>query len=310
MSPSASPTRPRASAALAASALLSNSAAMRASSSAAARARSRSPAATSISTCASSRGARRSSVFGGSSLDGTFSGMLERVADGLRSQGDVAPGQVHQGEAGLRVPPDLVRRAEGLLRALDVSPAQPDAAKLGQRPPELPAQVGAQLLAGQEGFLLRLAAGPAQPEDLGAVDAAAAVDAPDGLPVAPPLHRLRPLLGQVVLREPLERAHQLAVDDPRREGIELAGDGGHGGFVEEPEALLDLALQDEAAGLGHPANGGGRRIAPRADLDGAPGPVPSTLEVARQQPFVVPHHRQPGVDRRLVVALQQPFRRA
>ena len=140
------------------------------------------------------------------------------------------------------------------------------------------------------------------------MDAAAAVDAPDGLPVAPPLHRRRPLLGQVVLRERLQRAHQLAVDDPRGEGIELAGDRGHGRFVEEPQALLDVAVQDEAAGLGHPAHGGSSRIALRADVDGLPGPIPSTLEVAREQPFVIAHHREPGVDRCPVVALQQSFR--
>ena len=130
------------------------------------------------------------------------------------------------------------------------------------------------------------------------------MDAPHGLPVAPALHRRRPLLGQVVLRQPLERADQLAVDQPRREGVELAGDGGHGGLVEQPEALPDLALQDEAAGLGHPADGGGGRVARRADLDGPPGPAPGAREVAREQPLVAPHHRQPGVDRRLLVARQ------
>ena len=70
----ASRTRPSAIAALAASALLSNDAATRASSSAASRAPRRSPAATSISTRAASSGARRRSVFGGRSLDGTVSG--------------------------------------------------------------------------------------------------------------------------------------------------------------------------------------------------------------------------------------------
>ncbi len=247
---------------------------MRESSSAAARAASRFPAAISISTCASRRGARRSSVFGGSSFDGTFPGRLERVSDGRGRQRDVTLGQMHEGEAGLRVPPGLVRGEEGLLRALDVSPPQADAAELGQRPPELAAQVGAQLLAGQERFLLRLGARPAQPEDLGAVDAAASVDAPHGLSLPPALHRLRPLLGQVVLRERLQRAHDLAVDDPGGEGIELAGDRGHARFVEEPEPLRDVAFEDQAAGLGDPADGGRGRRALRADLDGAAGPLP------------------------------------
>src|SRR5215212_9688171 len=110
-------------------------------------------------------------------------GMLQCSLDGLYSQRDLTLGKMHQGEAGLWVPPDLVRREERLFRALNVSPAQPDAAQFGQRPPELSSQVGAKLLARQEGFLLCLKERPAQPEDLGAVDAAASVDAPYGLPV-------------------------------------------------------------------------------------------------------------------------------
>ena len=47
-----------------------------------------------------------------------------------------------------------------------------------------------------ERLCLRLVARPAQPEDLGAVDPAAPVEAPDGVRLAPPLHRLGPLLGQ------------------------------------------------------------------------------------------------------------------
>src|SRR5687768_15746683 len=115
-----------------------------------------------------------------------------------------------------------MRRKECFFRTLDVSPEHTDAPK-----------VGTKLLAGQEGFRLRLEAEPAQPENLGAVDAAAAVDAAYGLAVTPPLHRLGPLFREVVLRERLQCAHELAVDDPRREGIEFAGDGSHAGFVEE-----------------------------------------------------------------------------
>jgi hypothetical protein len=73
-SPSARPTLPPASVALATSALLLNRAATSPSSSAAERARSMLPAATSISTCASRRGARCSSVSGGRSLEGTRRG--------------------------------------------------------------------------------------------------------------------------------------------------------------------------------------------------------------------------------------------
>ena len=216
---------------------------------------------------------------------------------------DVTLGQMHEGEAGLRVPPGLVCGEECRFRALEVAPAQADAAEFGQGPPELAAQVGPKLVAGQKRLLLRLDAGAAQPEDLGAVDTAASVEAADGLSLAPALHGCRPLLGQVVLRERLQRTHELAIDKPGEERVEFAGDHGHGRFVEKPQALGDVAFEDEAACLGDPTHGGSGRIALRTDVDGAPGPLPSALEVARQQPFVVAHHRQPGVDRRLALRL-------
>ena len=134
------------------------------------------------------------------------------------------------------------------------------------------------------------------------------MEAPDRLSPAPPLHGCRPLLGLIILRERLERTHQLAVDKPGEERVEFAGDHGHGRFVEKPQALGDVAGQDDAPCLGDPAHGGSGRIALRTDIDGAPGPLPSALEVARQQPFVVAHHRQPGVDRGLALRLQQAFR--
>ena len=43
----------------------------------------------------------------------------------------------------------------------------------------------------------------------------------------------------------------------------------------------------------------------RARFDGPAGPPPRFLEVARKQPFVVADHRQPGVNRRFVQALQE-----
>ena len=56
---------------------------------------------------------------------------------------------------------------------------------------------------------------PAQPQDLGAMDAAAPMQTPDRVRLAPPLHRVGPLLGDVVLREPLQRADELAIDHAR-----------------------------------------------------------------------------------------------
>jgi hypothetical protein len=83
----------------------------------------------------------------------------------------------------------------------DVSLAQSNAAELRKRPAQLAPQIRAQLLARLEDLLLRVVARAAKPEDLGSMDAAAAVNAPDRLSATPPLHRLRPLLGQVVLSE-------------------------------------------------------------------------------------------------------------
>ena len=106
-----------------------------------------------------------------------------------------------------------MRRQQRLLRARDVSLVQPDPSELVQRP-QLASQIGAQFLAGHERLMFRLVAGPARPEDLGAVDPAAPVEAPDGIGLGPPLHRLGPFLGHVIVRQALQGAYQLAVDDP------------------------------------------------------------------------------------------------
>ena len=77
------------------------------------------------------------------------------------------------------------------------------------------------------------------------MDPATAVEAPDGVGLAPPLHRLGPLLGHVVLGEALQGAHQLAVHDPCRERIELPGDRRHPRLVKQRQSLLDVAVHDE-----------------------------------------------------------------
>ena len=213
-------------------------------------------------------------------------GILERIPDGGGRQRHVPLGQPHQGQAGLWVPSGAVSGEQGLLGAVDVAPAQSDPSKFAQRPAQLPPQVGAQLLAGQQGFLLGLAAGPAQPEDLGAVDATAAVEAADGVGLTPSLHGLGPFLGQVVLGESLQGADELAVDDPGRQRIQLAGSRGHPGFVEEGQPLLDLAGEDEAARLCDPADGRGGRVATRTDVDRPPGPLPRAAHVTGQHPLV------------------------
>jgi hypothetical protein len=196
---------------------------------------------------------------------------------------------------------------QGLLRALDVCPVQADPAELVQRPPELAAQVGTQLLTGHQRLSLGLAAGPAQTEDLRAVDPAAPVHAPDGVRLAPPLHRLGPPLGEVVLGEALQGADQLAVDHPGRERIEVSGDGRDPRLVEQRQTLLDVAVQDEEPGFGHPADGGCRVVSLRTDLDGCTGPLPSAGQVAGQHPFVSADGCQPRVGRSFVLTFEKTF---
>src|SRR5215203_1719644 len=78
----------------------------------------------------------------------------QRITDGPRRLLDMTLGQRHQRQARLRIPTDLVSRPERFLRPVDVSRAQPDAAELRQRPPELSAQIGPKLFAGRQRFAL------------------------------------------------------------------------------------------------------------------------------------------------------------
>jgi hypothetical protein len=132
---------------------------------------------------------------------------------------------------------------------------------------------------------------------------AAPVDAPDRVRPAPPLHHLSPFLGRVVLCESLQGAHELAVDEARREGIELIRDHRHAHLVEQRETLPHVAVQNQEPGLCDPSEGARRRVAPRTDLDGTPGPVSGAREVARQEPLVRPDRRQPRVRRRFILTL-------
>ena len=206
--------------------------------------------------------------------------MIEGLSNQRRCQRHVSLGETHQRKAGVRIPSRLVCRDERVLRARDVSGAQANPTELRERPPELPAQIGAQLLTGGKRFLLSLEAGPPQPEDLGPVHAAASVDAPHGLSVAPSFHGLRPFLGDVVLRQCLKRAHHLAVDDSRGERIELTRHRCDGGLVEQVQAARDLALQDQAARLSDATKGRCRVVAACAHVDGYTCPLPGARKVA------------------------------
>ena len=167
-----------------------------------------------ISTCAASSGARRRSELGGNSFDGTFEGRSRASRINAVASGTSPWARRTSARPGYGSHPAWCAATNASSGAPDVSGAQASPTELRERPSELPSQIGPQLLTGAERFLLSLEAGPPQPEDLGPVHAAASVDAPHGLAVAPSFHRLRPLLGDVVLRQCLERAHHLAVRRP------------------------------------------------------------------------------------------------
>ena len=77
------------------------------------------------------------------------------------------------------------------------------------------------------------------------MDPAPSVEAPDGVRLAPPLHRLGPFLGRVVLCESLQCAYELAVDEARRERVEVIGDHCHPHLVELGETFPHVAVQNE-----------------------------------------------------------------
>ena len=140
------------------------------------------------------------------------------------------------------------------------------------------------------------------------MDPAATAEAPDGVRLAPPFHRLGPLLGHVVLGEALQGAHELAVDDPCRERIEVAGDDRYPCFVEQRQSLLDVAVQDEQPGFCHPSEGARRRLAHRTHLDGTPRPLPSLGHITGQHPLVGADDRKPRVSRGLALTVEKPLR--
>ena len=201
-----------------------------------------------------------------------------------------------------------MRGQERLLGAVEIALAQPDPPELAQRPSHLATQVRPQLLTGHQRLLLRLVARPAQPQDLRAVHAAAPMEAPDGIRPAPPLHRVGPLLRDVVLRQPLEGAHELAVHEPGRERIEVPGDRRHTHLVEQRQSFRDLPVEDAQPRSGHASDGARRGVARGAHLDRALGPLPSPLDVADQHPLVRSDDRQPCVRGRLLPTFEQAFR--
>ena len=110
------------------------------------------------------------------------------------------------------------------------------------------------------------------------------------------------------MRQALQGAHQLAVDDPGRERIQGPRDCRHPGLVEQGQTLLDFAVKDEQPCLRHLSDGARRRVTPRPHLDGPPSPRPSAGQVASQHPLVGADDRKPRMRRRLTPPFQKPLR--
>ncbi len=233
--------------------------------------------------------------------------VIERRSDQRRRHRRVPARQVQQREPGLRIPSGVLGRGERLLGAFEIALAKADASELGQRPSELATEIGPQLLARAGGFRLGVAVGAPQPEDLRPVETTAPVDAADGAALRPVLHGRRPLLGEVVLRDRLQCAHDFAVDDARRQRIDLAGDGGDRGFVQQIDAAGDLAREDDASRFGDAAHRGRGGVVHGANRDRPLRPLGRSIEVAREQPFVAANDGEPGVDGGVLVPGEQPL---
>jgi hypothetical protein len=80
--------------------------------------------------------------------------------------------------------------------------------------------------------VLRSIAVTAQSQDLGAMHAATSMQASDRVGLRPSLHRLRPLFGEIVVCNCLQRADDLAIDNTCRQRIELSRQHCNTGFVE------------------------------------------------------------------------------
>jgi hypothetical protein len=193
------------------------------------------------------RGKQRSpmeAVVGGTFLGGSEYWSVERIADAFYGSRDVALSETDGGETRLRIPSGAMRFEQRVFGAGNVTSAEADLAELGQRPPQLASKVGAKLVAGRDRFELCVSTSAAQPENLGAVNAAATVQAADGVRLTPPFHHLGPFLGQVILGDALQGAHQLAVHNARRQRIQLSRCRRDPHLLQQRQSGVDIAVED------------------------------------------------------------------
>jgi hypothetical protein len=130
-----------------------------------------------------------------------------------------------------------------------------------------------ELLAGGERGLLGLGPVAAQAHDLRAVDAAGTREAVHVRLLAPAARRLRPLGRAAEVAHVLARRDRHAVDEPRRERAQLAGDRGRARLVKDREPGLDVpplherpAPADERQDLRVPVAGVSRDVVGSLEL--------------------------------------------
>jgi len=219
--------------------------------------------------------------------------------------------EAEEGEPGLGCPPELVGFPEGLLGLRELAEPEPDLAELvegGARDARVP---DAQLLACPVGELLRLGQAALELHHLGMVDPAHARESVHPARLAKVAGALRPLAGALEVGHVAAGADRVAVDDERRERVELAGQRGRARLVEEELPLGDLALLDEDVPL--PLE--------RADLEVAVAEAPSQLlgllgEGERLREVVLAEldeallQRPVPVLRSFVLEVEQPLRAA
>ena len=172
----------------------------------------------------------------------------------------------------MRAPHVSVGGDEGFLGPVQIALPQANRAELGQRPPELSPHPRSKVVARAERFGLGGIAGPRNPQDLGAMHAAAPVEAAEGAAGPPPFHRIGPLGRHLVQRQALRRAHELTQHHPGGEVVDLAGEQQRADVFELGETVGEVAGEDRDPGRGSPADHDGRRVPePLAQVDGRCG---------------------------------------
>ena len=122
------------------------------------------------------------------------------------------------------------------------------------------------------------------------------------------LHRLGPLPRPLVHGQALHGTDQFAVGHARGHVVNGTGHQGQRDVVEDLQALVGLAFEDEEPGGGDPPDQDGRFDAvASSELDRRVGIQPGGFHVAAPQPLVGADHRHDGVNRCLAHVDDQPL---